>query len=552
MMQTDFKRALCLFLAAVTAALPLTLASCSEKAAAPGSDTAGGGSGQSQTVSGNQASPEDAPETEAPAPEIDTGLIDELPTDVKYDGEDYVVLSHDHGAAAVAWMVQDIWTEGETGERINDAVFQRNLMMEDRFGVKVAQRLEGDPQAVARTAVTTGADEFAILQTTVQNQAANAINGLTLNMARLPHLNFDKGWWDTSATKSLAVGGKVYYAIGDSQLNAKKATWGVLFNKRLVSDAGIPNLYETVKEGGWTIDLLKEYGTSIARDVNGDGAMTWGEDVWGLGLQNEVVLPLLLGTGEKIIDVHDDGTYDYNLGSDANMTAMERIWSFMNTDADYILNANKHSEISSVWVEFRKLFMADQIAFFMGHLGTPTLVAGDMESDFGILPFPKVSAEQLPSLPKDLLADERLMRAGHYNALGLRQRAAFVDFIIYFCVVALHHISDIHFVFEHSPHRALAPKPVVFAVLSKIKTVKLLVARRIRYAQRVELFDYSQNAAAAKIFVKNHPDNIRCLIVDNKSVAVVRSFFIAVACKGAYKLSLQTVIIKRSADIHGS
>ncbi|MBE6723840.1 MAG: hypothetical protein E7576_01390 [Ruminococcaceae bacterium] len=394
MMQTDFKRTLCLFLAAVTAALPLTLASCSEKAADPSSDTAGGGSGQSQTVSGNQASPEDAPETEAPAPEIDPGLIDELPTDVKYDGEDYVVLSHDHGAAAVAWMVQDIWTEGETGERINDAVFQRNLMMEDRFGVKVAQRLESDPQAVARTAVTTGADEFAILQTTVQNQAANAINGLTLNMARLPHLNFDKGWWDTSATKSLAVGGKVYYAIGDSQLNAKKATWGVLFNKRLVSDAGIPNLYETVKEGSWTIDLLKEYGTSIARDVNGDGTMTWGEDVWGLGLQNEVVLPLLLGTGEKIIDVHDDGTYDYNLGSDANMTAMERIWNFMNTDADYILNANKHSEIASVWVEFRKLFMADQIAFFMGHLGTPTLVAGDMESDFGILPFPKVSAEQ--------------------------------------------------------------------------------------------------------------------------------------------------------------
>ena len=197
----------------------------------------------------HRPSPGEAPETEAPAEEADPGLLDELPTDVKYDGNDYIVLSHEHGASAVAWMVQDIWTEGETGERINDAVFQRNLLMEDRFGVKVAERLEGDPQAVMRTAVTSGADEFAILQTTVQNQAANAIGGLTLDMAHLPYLNFDKAWWDTSATRSLTVAGKVYYAIGDSQLNAKKATWGVLFNKRLVSDAGIPNLYDqTVRE----------------------------------------------------------------------------------------------------------------------------------------------------------------------------------------------------------------------------------------------------------------------------------------------------------------
>ena len=387
-MKPTLKQILCAILAAVMAGG--TLISCSEKAADPDAAPSDAGTGSAAVQSAG-----DTPgETEAPVEEIDPGLLDELPTDVKYDGDDYIVLSHEHGAAAVAWMVQDIWTEGETGERINDAVFQRNMMMEDRFGVKVSQRLEGDPQPVMRTAVTSGADEFSILQTTVQNQAANAIGGLCLNMANLPYLNFDKGWWDTSAIRSLTVAGKVYYAIGDSQLNAKKATWGVLFNKRLVSDAGIPNLYETVKEGRWTIDLLKEYGTSIARDVNGDGVMTWGEDVWGLGLQNEVVLPLLLGTGEKIIDIHEDGTYDYNLGSDANVTAMEKIWNFMNTDAEYINNAEKHPEISSVWVEFRKLFMADQIAFYMGHLGTPTLVAGDMESDFGILPFPKVFEDQ--------------------------------------------------------------------------------------------------------------------------------------------------------------
>ena len=385
----DPKKTLAILMALLMLCCPL--AACSGNAA---EDAASGAENAAKDAAENGTGAQPGAEEAEPEPEIDPGLTDELPTDVKYDGESYIVLSHEHGASAVAWMVQDIWTEGETGERINDAVFQRNLLMEDRFGVKVEQRLESDPQAVARVAVTSGADEFSILQTTVQNQASDAINGWTLNMAKLPYLNFDKGWWDTSATGSLKIAGKVYYAIGDSQLNAKKATWGVLFNKRLVNDAGVPDLYEIVKEGAWTIDLLKQYGGQIAQDVNGDGVMTWGEDVWGLGLQNEVVLPLLLGTGEKIIDIHDDGTYEYNLASDANMTAVEKIWNFMNTDADWIVNAEHHSEIASLWVEFRKLFMADKIAFYMGHLGTPTLVAGEMESDFGILPFPKVSAEQ--------------------------------------------------------------------------------------------------------------------------------------------------------------
>ena len=384
----NVKKTISALLAILLLAGALLSAGCSNT---PGSNADPSASiGSSAGDASSAADDEPAPAEE----EDDPAVLDELPTDVKYEGFDYIVLSHEHGASSIAWQVQDIYTEEETGERINDAVFQRNLLMEDRFGVNVKERLEADPQGVARTAVTSGADEFALLQTHVQNLAADAINGWTLNMSALPYLNFEKAWWDTTAIRSLTIAGKVYYAIGDSQLNAKKATWAVLFNKRLVNDAGIPDLYETVKEGAWTIDLLKQYGQQIMQDTNGDGAMTWGEDVWGLGLQNEVVLPLLLGTGDQIISVHEDGTYDYNLGSDRSLTALEKVWDFMNTDADWIVNANDHGEISNLWVEFRKLFMADKIGFYMGHLGTPTLVAGDMESDFGILPFPKVYAEQ--------------------------------------------------------------------------------------------------------------------------------------------------------------
>ena len=86
-----------------------------------------------------------------------------------------------------------------------------------------------------------------------------------------------------------------------------------------------------MRNGDWTYDLLKEYSSTLQNDVNGDGKLEWGTDVFGLALQDEVVVPLLLGTGSKVIDMHSDGTYEYQLGSESVMTALERTWNFMNT-----------------------------------------------------------------------------------------------------------------------------------------------------------------------------------------------------------------------------
>jgi len=320
-------------------------------------------------------------------------LLDELPTDNKdYEGYEFVILSHLHPESAVAWMVEDIYTEEENGERINDAVYARNLAMEERFGVVVKQELpDGNkPADVARTRIQGGDDSFTLLQTTYHNQASLVVNGLLINMNNLEYINFDKLWWDTTSVDATTIAGKTYYAAGASQLNNFKSTWAVLFNKKLTADANVPDLYELVKSGEWTLDALMTYAEAISNDVNGDGQMKWGEDVFGVGLQNEVVLPLVLGTGARVIDFKEDGTYDFTLGSETFINAMEQAWKFLAGGHSYVLNANKYDGMTNQWIEFRNLFMADQIGFYMGHLGTVTLVGGDMNSDFGILPFPKV------------------------------------------------------------------------------------------------------------------------------------------------------------------
>ncbi len=379
------KKRLAILLALLLAA-SLPLSSCGD-----------GSATETENDTDNSASIDADADTDTEAEtEIDPTTLDELPTDnMDYNGYTFTVLGHYYEASSVAWGVQDIAVDELTGERINDAVFERNNMIYDRFGVTIAKNLVSDPVADAKKLIQSGDDSFDLIQTHVQNQANLAVQGYLANMNELPYINFEKAWWDTTSIAGIRIGDRTYYALGDSALNGKKASWITLFNKSLIEKAGIPDLYDTVREGKWTLDLLQTYAETIALDANGDGEMTWGDDVFGVGLQDEVVSPLLYGTGIKLIEVNSDGTYNYNLGSEEVVSAMERINSFMKSSNNYfVLNANRYDGMSNQWIEFRKVFMTDQMGFYICALSAVNLIAGEMQSDFGILPVPKLSEDQ--------------------------------------------------------------------------------------------------------------------------------------------------------------
>ena len=336
-----------------------------------------------------------APETTEAETTIAPELLDELPTDVKFNNYEFVILSHLYPEGSVAWKVEDIFTEAENGERINDAVYKRNLLISERFGATVKQALiDNAPQEILKKTVQAGDDSYALIQCSSTRQSQLVTGGFLSRMDNVKYINFDKAWWDSTGIDTFRIAGKVHFASGSGQLNNYKATWAVFFNKKLVSDANLPDMYEIVRQNKWTLDNLKTYGKAIAKDVNGDGQMEWGKDVFGVGLQRDVVQPLVLGTGARILTVKNDGTYTLSMGDANFMNAMEKTWKFINEDNNYIINASKHSSMTNLWVEFRKLFAEDQMGFYMAALSAITQVGPIMQSDFGILPMPHVNPEQ--------------------------------------------------------------------------------------------------------------------------------------------------------------
>ncbi|MBQ3590307.1 MAG: hypothetical protein II979_00080, partial [Clostridia bacterium] len=303
----------------------------------------------------------DAAETAA---SINPAEVDALPTDCRdYDGTEFVVMFRDRTEDSETWKTWDVYTEEQNGERINDAVFERNLAILDRFGVQVAEMQVRDRLNTAKSLILSGDSSFDLFQDIIENQGQLVIQGYVLNMSDMDYIDFSKAWWDSTVIEGISIGDNVYYSVGASQLNALKATWVVLFNKSLTTNVGITDLYQTVKDEKWTLDLLNQYSQQAMQDANGDGQMVWEDDVFGLGLQHEVVLPLLLGGGEKLIDIKEDGSYIYNMGNANVVDSMEKVHAFMNS-GDHILNcqlARRNAEGSDDWEGFRGLFMSDQM-----------------------------------------------------------------------------------------------------------------------------------------------------------------------------------------------
>ena len=108
----------------------------------------------------------DPAETQSPdgttsAVESETELTDNLPDDLNYGGTTITVISR----ARLGWFHDEILVEKLTGDPVNDAVYERNKLVESRLNVKIANitddsiASESVPDKVS-TAVKAGTDEY--------------------------------------------------------------------------------------------------------------------------------------------------------------------------------------------------------------------------------------------------------------------------------------------------------------------------------------------------------------------------------------------------------
>ena len=274
----------------------------------------------SMTACGESAENSDAPAADSTAPaaeetvpaEEEAGseedarlaLPDNLP-DVKYDGREFRTLTTDGYASYGFDYSTELVAEDLNGDACNDAVYNRDVKIEDRFDAKITCAMDATPSTYIATMVTSGSDEYEIVGM-YDFLSYNPINAKAIfNWMEVPNLDLSQPWHNKLANEGATINGRLFTICSDLSITSMLYTHAIFFNAPLLSDYGYSteDMYTLVKEGKWTIDKMIEITSPMYVDVDGNGKRdetdTYGfaysvwnaADVWLSAFDQSVVKP---------------------------------------------------------------------------------------------------------------------------------------------------------------------------------------------------------------------------------------------------------------------
>ena len=308
--------------------------------------------------------------------QTETSVLDTLPK-ADFGGETIRTITMNE----IWWQLTEISSEELTGEVINDAIYNRNLETENRLNIKFEVEYRNvDIGSEVRSSIMAGESNFDFIMSKMNTSGALAQEDLFLDFNNITSLDMTNPAWDQNANDYFSVLGKLYYGVSDISLGKNEAIWVYMFNKNMLKDFNLEDPYELVKNGKWTFDKSYEMMEAVAADLDGDGKFT-DADRFGLATHNVNYYALLIGGGEPLAEIGNNGSPSITAGDDRFTAVYDKISSLFGKD-NYSL------------MEYEgKVFMEGR-ALLCGQVMACVRLFREMEDDFGIIPVPKYDEAQ--------------------------------------------------------------------------------------------------------------------------------------------------------------
>ena len=340
-----FKRGLCLILAFL---MLVSLAACADK----GGD---GESNDSVSTSGDW--------------EIDFSYKD-------YEGHEFTVLrskiEEGHG-----WMgiPIDLGVDEMSGDILSDAVYNRNRTLSELLNVTIKLEMveTGDKYtSTLNTSVMSGDGGYDLSVLHMRGFPTLINQGLVKDMNEL-ELDTSYSWWDKEAEEALNIAGKQFAMISDITYVDKLATIGVFYNTSMAEELQLPNLYDMVDNGEWTLEKMKEYAVIATNS---------GEEIYGISSQNDFSYYMMHAANIQTVSKNNNGDLVFKLAYQRPVSMLQEVFTVMNEP--YYFN-RMHAGLDVV--ETVQMFN-DQTLFLVRPLQTFYNLK-DVSDNYGVLPMPK-------------------------------------------------------------------------------------------------------------------------------------------------------------------
>ena len=290
------------------------------------------------------------------------------------------------------WGHRDISAVEPNGDIINDAVYARNLKIEEKYNVKIVEMKNESFDTVVKNTVMAGDYAYDIICPPTLTLVSFAQNGYLYNLFDVPYIDLSMPWYDQSAVRDLSVGGYLYGVTGDLTLLDNDATTAMIFNKQVLEDYGLESPYGFVTDGKWTMDKLIEMTQVISEDLNGDGELYILDDKFGTIVQDDALWSFYNGMGERIVEKDTEDYPFVSFGSERTYSVIDKINALM-LDKDHVVNLHTFMGKFLIYQWQTEMFSNNRALFSWIRMRVVETLR-NMETDFGILPVPKFDESQ--------------------------------------------------------------------------------------------------------------------------------------------------------------
>ncbi len=280
--------------------------------------------------------------------------------------------------------------ETETGDIINDAVYQRNSLVEEKFNVEF--KFDSRPGyagdyvnwlGVINACIASGDNTYQLVGGYGYRYTADTLGGSYYNLNDNKYIDFSQPWWPSKVMDAANIGDNLYVAVGNIDPGYYDTMMVLYFNKVLADSLGVNNFYKDVNNGVWTLDKLIEVAKSTTVDADGNGTFDE-KDQYGYVSDKSILLdPFFTSCGVQITDKDSDGLPVLLGLTDRYVEVQNRVNDFINNSS--VVYTGSESK-GNIFRGSRALILPQAIR--------TSHTLRDMEDDFGIIPYPKLNEEQ--------------------------------------------------------------------------------------------------------------------------------------------------------------
>ena len=333
------------------------------------------------------------------ASEAETVEVDDRFTNVDYNDREFRIYTSTNQASS-SMSNSNFLIEGEGkmgGGLVSDAVFTRNIMVEDLLDVKlVFTQCDLGYGAIAgdiRKYTQSGDDEFDLVINDNYDYGTLVIEGHFRNLLEEDCVfDFDRNYWYKDYMEDLRfIDDYQYLLAGDFFIDVLRTAHLLVLNKDMYYDyyrTSADELYDVVSNYEWTYDKLITTITGFYVDKNQNGIKDRDDQFgymdtgyWGASI------PLSTSGTTNFITRDEDGVPSITIheGDRANQlsSAITKLLNHEDTGLAIDDNYIAYEDIMTNFIQGKTLVAA---AMFMGSLESQTL--RQMESDAAVLPYP--------------------------------------------------------------------------------------------------------------------------------------------------------------------